>query len=100
MSKIEREQTCETCYYVEFDGCAYPCSRCTHNKPVDDMWRPKEQEHEQVDSSDNENEVVKALISIRDYLCSGNPIWHGGAIREVMDKAIKAVKEQEHDHID
>ena len=47
--------------------------------------------------NDDEDEVVKTLISIRDYLCSGNPIWYVDTIREVMDKAIKAVKEQEHD---
>lgn len=98
MSEIEREQTCETCYYAEFDGYAYPCSRCTHNKPMDDMWQSKEKEHEQVYSS--KDEEVKALISIRDYLCSGNPIWHSDAIREVMDGAIAAVKEQEYEHID
>ena len=38
----EEKQTCETCYYAKFDGCAYPCSRCIHNKPMDDMWQPKE----------------------------------------------------------
>ena len=42
----EERQTCETCYYVKFDGLAYPCSRCIHNKPIDDMWQPKEQDHE------------------------------------------------------
>lgn len=47
--------------------------------------------------NDDEDEVVKALISIRDYLCSGNPIWDVDTVREVMDKAIKAVKEQEYD---
>lgn len=47
--------------------------------------------------NDDEDEVVKTLISIRDYLCSGNPIWYVDTIREVMDKAIKAVKEQEHE---
>lgn len=45
----------------------------------------------------SDKEVVKVLISIRDYLCSGNPIWNVDTVREVMDKAIKAVKEQEHE---
>ena len=42
----EEKQTCETCYYEEFDGCAYPCSRCIRNKPIENKWKPKEQEHE------------------------------------------------------
>lgn len=42
----EQECTCEFCYYQDFDVDAYPCSRCIHNKPMDDMWQPKEQEHE------------------------------------------------------
>lgn len=41
MSKIEREHTCENCYYEEVDGYAYPCNRCSHNKPTDDMWRQR-----------------------------------------------------------
>lgn len=41
----EPERTCEFCYYRDFDENAYPCSRCIHNKPMDDMWQPKGQEH-------------------------------------------------------
>ena len=41
MSEIEREHTCENCYYEEVDGYAYPCNRCSHNKPTDDMWRQR-----------------------------------------------------------
>lgn len=64
----------------------YVCDVCGKEKRV---------KQEQVDSSDSE--VVKMLESIRDYLCAGNPIWNVDTVREVMDKAIKAVKEQENE---
>ena len=37
----KERRTCETCYYEEVDGYAYPCNRCSHNKPTDDMWRQR-----------------------------------------------------------
>ena len=35
------ERSCHNCYYEYFDDKAYPCSRCIHNKPSEDMWKPK-----------------------------------------------------------
>ena len=45
----------------------------------------------------SDNEAIKVLISIRDYLCSGNPIWNVDTVREALDKAIERIKGQEHD---
>lgn len=39
MSDIERG--CTNCFYEHFNGNAYPCSRCIHNVPQEDMWQPK-----------------------------------------------------------
>lgn len=44
-----------------------------------------------------DSEVVKILESIRNYLCAGNPIWKVDTVREAMNEAIKAVREQEHE---
>ena len=43
----------------------------------------------------DDKEVVKTLISIRDYLCSGNPIWDIDTVREAMNEAISAVEARE-----
>lgn len=37
----EHDKGCNSCYYEAFNENAYPCSRCIHNKPHEDMWQPK-----------------------------------------------------------
>lgn len=45
MSDSQEGHICEFCYYQDFDVDAYPCSRCICNKPIENKWKPKEQEH-------------------------------------------------------
>ena len=40
-------------------------------------------------------ETIKRIESIREYLCAGNPIWDVDEMREVFDIAISALQEQE-----
>lgn len=38
---VNDDRSCPNCYYEWFDDKAYPCSRCIHNKPTEDMFVPK-----------------------------------------------------------
>ena len=48
----------------------------------------------------SDSEIIQMLSEIRDYLTAGNPVWDTDKVREVMDVAIKAVKEQEHECVE
>ncbi len=38
---INDDYSCPNCYYEMFDETAFPCSRCIHNMPKDNMFQPK-----------------------------------------------------------
>lgn len=39
-------------------------------------------------------EVIRRMESIREYLCAGNPIWNVDEMREVFDMTISALEKQ------
>lgn len=62
---INDDHSCPNCYYEWFDDKAYPCSRCIHNKPSENMFRPKLRA-EQTEPNSNADQHVQHVEYVGD----------------------------------
>lgn len=58
------DHSCPNCYYEGFDERAYPCSRCIHNKPSEDMFRPKIRAEQTIELDAEAEQIARRIATI------------------------------------